>query len=91
MANKYVRSTDGLNTDTGATWALAKANLKDMAAASAAGDVIYISQAHAETNAAATTITMPLTVVNPCVVIGANDSSEPPPTRLAPTARTTPV
>ena len=78
MANKYVRKTDGLNTDTGATWALAKANLKDMAAASAAGDVIYISQAHAETNAAATTITMPLTVVNPCVVIGANDSSEPP-------------
>ena len=78
MANKYVRSTDGANGDDGSTWALARANLKDMAAASAAGDTIYLSQAHAEINPAATTITFPGTVTNPCTALAANDAAEPP-------------
>lgn len=90
MPNKYVKSPDGSNADNGSTWALAKANLKDALAIAAAGDVIYVSQAHAETNAASTTITAPVGVVNPVTIIGSNDASEPPTTTsTAPTISTT--
>lgn len=85
MAIFYVRSTDGNDANNGSTWALAKATLAGAASASAAGDTIYVSQAHAETQASAMTITLPGTIASPSYVICANDSAEPP-TAVATTA-----
>mgnify|MGYP003394608494 FL=1 len=48
MADRYGRSTDGADGDGGTTWALAKATLAGLAAIDAAGDRIFLSQAHAE-------------------------------------------
>lgn len=76
MANIYVRSTDGSDADSGATWALAKATLAGACTAAAAGDTIYVSQAHAETGAS--TITGPGTLAAPVKVIVGNDAAEPP-------------
>lgn len=78
MAIKYLRSTDGNDADAGSTWALAKAKASSAATAMAAGDVLYVSQAHAESTPAATTITFPGTVASPNLVICANDGAEPP-------------
>lgn len=86
MANPgYVRSTDGNNADNGSTWALANATLVGAMADAAAGDRIWVSQVHAETTAAAVTITMPGTVTTPNQVVCGNDGAAPP-TALATTA-----
>lgn len=78
MAIKYLRSTDGSNTDDGSTWALSKATMTGAGSAMAAGDTLYVSQAHAETQAAVMTIALPGTVAEPNFVIGSNDAAEPP-------------
>lgn len=91
MANPgYVRSTDGDNADNGSTWALANATLAGGFADGAAGDTIYVSDNHAETQSASMTLTSPGTLANPCRVLGADDAAEPP-TALAttPTISTT--
>lgn len=80
MAIFYVRSTDGNDADSGATWALAKATLAGAASASAAGDTIYVSQAHAETQASAMTITFPGGATTWNRVLCVSDSAEPPTT-----------
>lgn len=85
MAILYVRSTDGDNADDGSTWALAKATLAGAFTAAGAGDTIYVSQAHAETQASAMTLTSPGTAASPVKVICVNDSAAPP-TALATTA-----
>lgn len=85
MATIYVRSTDGNDADSGATWALAKATLTGAMAAAAAGDTIYVSHQHAHSVAAAITLTCPGTPGNPVRVICVNDGAEPP-TTLATTA-----
>lgn len=87
-ANFYVRSTDGSNADSGATWALAKATLAGAFSAASAGDTIYVSQVHAETQASSMTLTSPGTAASPVRVICANDGAEPP-TALATTATVT--
>lgn len=87
-AIRYVRSTDGSDVDTGATWALAKATLTGAFTASAAGDTIYVSQVHAETIAAVLSFVSPGTGTAPCRVLCANDGAEPP-TALATTATVT--
>lgn len=78
MANIYVRSTDGNDADNGSTWALAKATLAGAAAIDAAGDTIYVSQAHAETPAANTSYSFAGTHSNPVKIICGNDGVEPP-------------
>ena len=78
MANIYVRSTDGNNADNGSTWALAKATLAGATAIDVAGDVIYLSQAHAESSAAAQTLSIAGTRSNPVKIICGNDAAEPP-------------
>lgn len=88
MAILYVRSTDGNNADNGSTWALAKATLAGAFAAASAGDIIYVSDNHAETQASAMTLTSPGTAASPCYVICVDDSAEPP-TALATTATIT--
>ncbi len=84
----YLRSTDGNDADSGATWALAKATLAGAFTAAAAGDTIYVSQVHAETQASAMTLTSPGTAAAPCRVICVNDGAEPP-TAVATTATIT--
>lgn len=78
MPNKYVRSTDGLNSDDGSTWLLGKATVGGAASAAAPGESIYVSQVHAETTAAGVTISFPGTILNPNIVLCANDASDPP-------------
>lgn len=78
MANLYVRSTDGSDADNGTTWALAKATLAGAAAIDAAGDVIYVSQAHSESTGSAISFTFAGTLAAPVKVICGNDAAEPP-------------
>jgi hypothetical protein len=85
MAVLYVRSTDGNDADNGSTWALAKATLAGAFAAASAGDTIYVSDSHAESQATAITLTSPGTSAAPCRVLCVDDSAEPP-TALATTA-----
>ncbi len=86
MANPgYVRSSDGNDADNGSTWALANATLAGGFADGAAGDRIYLSDNHAESTAAAVTLTSPGTAALPCQIICGDDSVEPP-TSLATTA-----
>lgn len=78
MSTIYVRSTDGNNADSGATWALAKATLAGAAAIAVAGDTIYVSQVHSETTAAAVTLTFAGTTAAPIKILCGNDAAEPP-------------
>lgn len=78
MANLYVRSTDGSDTDNGTTWALAKATIVGAAGIDAAGDVINVSGSHAGSFTTAQTLNLAGTLANPVMVIGANDGAEPP-------------
>jgi hypothetical protein len=80
MANIYVRSTDGNNADNGSTWALAKADLTGATAADSAGDIIYVSQSHAESTAGAITISLAGTTTSPSQIVGVSDAAEPPTT-----------
>jgi hypothetical protein len=77
MANLYVRSTDGSDADNGSTWALAKATVAGAAGIDAAGDVVYVSQAHSESTAGVTAAWAG-TAASPVRIIGASDAVEPP-------------
>lgn len=90
MANIYVRSTDGSDSDNGSTWALAKATLAGAAAIDAAGDTIYVSDNHAESTAGTVTLSWNGTLASPTKVICGDDAAEPPTTAsTAATATTT--
>lgn len=83
MANYRVRSTDGSNADDGSTWALAKADLHTattgaLAVASAAGDTIWCSQAHAQSAGAAISLDALGTAANPTKILAVNDAADPP-------------
>lgn len=82
MANIYVRSTDGLDADSGATWALAKATGTGAMAIDAAGDTVWFSQAHSESTAGAVTFACAGTLTTPSRILCGNDAAEPP-TQLA--------
>lgn len=88
MAIIRVRSTDGNDADNGSSWALAKATLAGAFAAAAAGDTIWVSHQHAETQASAMTLTAPGTAALPVWVICVNDGADPA-TTLATTATIT--
>jgi hypothetical protein len=77
----YVRFGDGSDSDDGSTWALAKATLAGAFAAASAGDTIYVSDNHAETQSFAMTLTSPGTAASPVTVICADDAAEPPTAR----------
>lgn len=89
MANIYARSTDGNNVDNGSTWALAKATMVGGAGVDAAGDTLWVSQAHAESTASGTaTWDIAGTIATPSRFLCGNDGAEPP-TALASTATMT--
>jgi hypothetical protein len=84
VANIYVRSTDGSDADNGSTWALANATLAGAIADAAAGDTIYVSDVHAESNGSAVVLTFPGTAASPNKVLCVDDAAQPP-TALATT------
>jgi hypothetical protein len=83
MANIYVRSTTGNNSNNGTTWALAKLNVAGADAIDAAGDNIWLSQVHAEV--AAASYSFAGTTSAPTRLVCGNDGAAPP-TALATTA-----
>lgn len=90
MANVFLRSGDGSDADNGTTWALAKASIDSTdgaAFAAAAGDTIYVSDNHAETQASALTHNFAGTFASPVNVICVDDTGDPAtPTAVATTA-----
>lgn len=88
MTTRYVRSTDGSDASDGLTWANAEATFAGAAAADAAGDVIWVSQVHAESTAAAVSWDWAGSAASPTRIICGNDAAEPP-TALATTATVT--
>lgn len=78
MAVIYLRSTDGNDADDGSTWALAKATLAAALVAAGAGGTVYVSQAHAESQASAMTLSSPGTPGSPVKVLCVSDAAEPP-------------
>jgi hypothetical protein len=79
MANPgYLRSTDGSDPDNGSTWALANASMSGAIADAVAGDTIYVSQSHAETQTGTTVLTFPGTIASPNKIICGNDAAAPP-------------
>jgi hypothetical protein len=89
MANPgYLRSTDGSDADDGSTWALANATMAGAITDAAAGDTIYVSQAHAATVGAGANVTwtFPGTIAAPNKVIGGSDAAEPPTSLTSPAA-----
>lgn len=75
MANFYVRSTDGSDADNGTTWALAKATLAGALNVATAGDTIFVSDNHAETQASAMTLSSQGTAASPVRILCADDSA----------------
>lgn len=73
----YLRSTDGSDASDGLSWANAKATVAGVAAVIAAGEICYVSQAHAESTGASVTWFFPTTGVLPKFIC-ADDSAEPP-------------
>jgi hypothetical protein len=84
----YVRSTDGSDASDGLSWANAKATLAGALAVTAAGERIWVSHVHAETQATSMTLTVVGTSASPIQILCGNDSAEPP-TTLATTATIT--
>ena len=84
MANYYVKSGAAGAAD-GSTWADAYTTLAAALTARSAGDVFWVSNNHAETQASAMTLTSPGTAAAPCQVLCVDDSAAPP-TALATTA-----
>lgn len=68
----------GFSSGTTANWAFATIYADYVASASAAGDTIYVSQAHNESISAGFTITFPGTPGNPSKFLCVNDSAAPP-------------
>lgn len=83
MANIYIRSTDGSDTDDGSTWALAKATAAGAAAIDAAGDNLYFSSAHSESSGSAISLALAGTAGNPVKLLSVSDAAEPPTTLTA--------
>lgn len=77
MANIYVRSTDGNDADNGSTWALSKATVAGAAAIDAAGDTIWVSQAHAE-SVVSSSCPWAGTAASPTRILAGDDGAEPP-------------
>ncbi len=74
----YVRSGAG-GAGTGADWANAKLTIAAAFTAAAAGDTIYVSEDHAETQASAMTLTSPGTAASPCIVLCVDHAGTVPP------------
>lgn len=77
MANYYVKSGAAGAAD-GSSWANAFTTLAAAFSGKSAGDVFWVSDNHAETQASAMTLTSPGTDASPCQVLCVDDSASPP-------------
>ncbi|RWN35777.1 hypothetical protein [Mesorhizobium sp.] len=78
MAAYYVRS-GAAGAGTGADWANAYTTLAAALSGKAAGDVFYVSEDHAESQASTLTLTSPGTAANPCKILCVNHLGTVPP------------
>jgi len=78
MTTRYVRSGAG-GSANGTSWANAYLSLANALNASAAGDVIYVSEDHAESQASTMSLTSPGSAVNPVKVICVDHTGTVPP------------
>lgn len=78
MASYYVRS-GASGAGTGANWANAYTTLAAAFSGKAAGDIFYVSEDHAESQASALTLNSPGTGAAPCFVYCVNHSGSVPP------------
>lgn len=78
MATYYVYS-GATGSGTGANWANAYTTLTTAFTSKAAGDVFYVAHDHAESTAAAITLTTPGTLASPCSVLCVNRAGSVPP------------
>ena len=75
MADIYVRNTDGSDADNGSTWALAKATLVGADAIDVAGDTVYVSSLHNQTQGATLTLSFAGTYASPTKVLSVDDAT----------------
>jgi hypothetical protein len=86
MANLFLRSTDGSDSDDGTTWALATATIAGIEGVDSAGDHIFVADAHAESTAASISIDIAGTPASPSWILCVVDTGDPAsPTTLATT------
>lgn len=78
MANIYVRSSDGDDSDDGSTWALAKATIQGAGAIDSPGDTIFVSSSHSQSAASALAVQIAGTPDSPVRILSVNDAAEPP-------------
>jgi hypothetical protein len=83
MADIYLRSSDGSDSDNGSTWALAKATLAAAITAAGNGGRVFVSDTHSESTAGAITLACPALGSNQVLVLCVDDAGNPePPTAL---------
>lgn len=88
MASYYIRSGAG-GAGTGANWANAFTTLAAAFSGKSAGDIFYVADDHAESQASAMTLTSPGTAVSPCRIFCVDTHATEPPTGLATSATIT--
>jgi hypothetical protein len=89
VADIYLSSVDGSDSDNGSTWALAKATFAAAMTAAGVGGRVFVDHSHAESGTSIT-LTSPGTVASPVQVICVDRTGNPePPTSLATTATVT--
>lgn len=77
-ADRYLRSTDGSDSDDGSTFALAKATLAGLLAIDTSGDRLFVSQVHSETTGTSYAMNFAGTLTAPSKLLCGNDAAEPP-------------
>lgn len=88
MTTYYLRSTTGNDANSGADWANAWATINQFVTTDVGGDILYVSQAHAESGAGNQQLFFAGSPGNPSQVICVDDGAVPP-TTLAVTATLT--
>lgn len=78
MANIYVNSTTGSNSNNGNSWATAKANLTGAVSAMSSGDTIFMAPEHRESNPSALSFSLIGTSGAPAKVVCATTAATPP-------------
>ncbi|WP_164964306.1 hypothetical protein [Rubrivivax sp. JA1026] len=86
MPNLFVRSSDGSDSDSGASWELAKATSAGAAAIDAAGDTIFFWSTHSESGTTNLTLNFAGTVAAPVRLVSTSDASAVP-TSVSPGAQ----
>lgn len=78
MADIYVKSSAATPTSPYNSWSTGAALLATAAGVDAAGDTIWVSQAHSESSATAQTIALAGTIANPVKILCGDDANSPP-------------